>query len=289
MFSSLKKKWKVNEWQLALILCTFALGGSLTGYLGKKIMNLMSLQADWLWTLVYILLITLIWPMAVILLSIPLGQFKFFIKYITKILSKIGLAKITSPEAGKKHLAIFASGAGSNAQKIIDHFRNHPRIRVVLIVCNKPGAGVLEIAVKEGIPTLIIEKQRFFQGDAYLPEMEDAAVDLIVLAGFLWQVPAAMVQKFRGRIINIHPALLPDFGGKGMYGQKVQEAVLATGKKESGISIHLVDELYDHGQVLFQARCPVHPDDNIESLTKRIHELEHKHFAEVIEKQLMSE
>ena len=287
MFSSLKKKWKVNEWQLALILCTFALGGSLTGYLGKKIMNLMSLQADWLWTLVYILLITLIWPLAVTLLSIPFGQFNFFKKYLGKILTRIGLLKTSNPILPKKHLAIFASGAGSNAQKIIDHFRDHPTIRIVLIVCNKPGAGVLNIAVKEGIPALIIEKNRFFGGDAYLPEMEDAAIDLIVLAGFLWQVPAALVQKFRGRIINIHPALLPDFGGKGMYGHHVHKAVLAAGKKESGISIHLVDEIYDNGRVLFQATCPVHENDTVETLTKRIHELEHTHFARVIEKQLM--
>ncbi len=289
MFSSLKKKWKVNGWQLALIITTFALGGSMTGYIGKKVMNLLSLQADWLWTLVYILLITLIWPMAVILLSIPLGQFNFFRKYIRKILSRFGLFKSSSPEQPKKHIVIFASGAGSNAQKIIDHFRNHPVIRIVLIVSNKPAAGVLDIAVKEGIPTLIIEKQRFFQGDAYLPEMEDAAIDLIVLAGFLWKLPSALVTKFRGRIINIHPALLPDFGGKGMYGHHVHKAVLDAGKKESGISIHLVDEVYDNGLVLFQATCPVHADDTIETLTRRIHELEHTHFARIIEKQLLNE
>jgi formyltetrahydrofolate-dependent phosphoribosylglycinamide formyltransferase len=289
MFSSLKKKWKVNEWQLTLILCTFALGGSLTGYVGKKIMNLLSLEQDWLWTLVYILLITLIWPMAVTLLSIPFGQFKFFKKYIGKLLARIGLLKLSNPILPKKHLAIFASGTGSNAQKIIDHFRDHPFIRIVLIVCNKPGAGVLNIAIKEGIPTLIIEKHRFFEGDAYLPEMEDAAIDLIVLAGFLWKVPSALVQKFSGRIINIHPALLPDFGGKGMYGANVHRAVLAAGKKESGISIHLVDELYDNGRILFQARCPVHADDTVESLSTRIHELEHAHFARAIEKQIMNE
>ncbi len=289
MFSSLKKKWKVNEWQLTLIICTFAFGGSLTGYVGKKIMNLLSLQADWLWTLIYIFLITLIWPMAVILLSIPLGQFKFFKKYISKILSRIGLGTPSNPKLDKKHIAIFASGVGSNAQKIIDHFRNHSSIRIVLIVSNKPGAGVLDMAVKEGIPTLIIEKQRFFEGDAYLPEMEDLSVDLIVLAGFLWHVPAALVQKYRGHIINIHPALLPDFGGKGMYGHHVHEAVLAAGKKESGISIHLVDEVYDNGLVLFQATCPVHDNDTIESLTSRIHELEHTHFAKIIEKQLMND
>lgn len=287
MFSSLKKKWKVNNWQLAIILINFALGGSLTGYLGKKIMNFLAIEADWLWTLVYILLITLIWPMAVTALSIPLGQFRFFKKYIGKLLSKFGLVKLPSPEPGKKHIAIFASGAGSNAQKIIDHFRGHPGVRIVLIVCNKPGAGVLDIAIKEGIPTLLIEKQRFFQGDAYLPEMENASLDLIVLAGFLWQVPAVLIKKFRGHIINIHPALLPDFGGKGMYGHHVHEAVLAAGKKESGISIHLVDEIYDNGKVLFQATCPVQENDTVETLTKRIHELEHMHFARVIEKQLM--
>jgi phosphoribosylglycinamide formyltransferase-1 len=153
---------------------------------------------------------------------------------------------------------------------------------VVLIVCNKPGAGVLNIAVREGIPTLIIEKERFFRGDSYLPEMEDASIDLIVLAGFLWKVPPALIKEYPGRIINIHPALLPDFGGKGMYGHFVHQAVLDAGKKESGISIHFVDELYDHGRVIFQAKCPVNENDTVESLTERIHLLEHEHYARVV-------
>lgn len=293
MFSNLKNKWKVSELQLALIIGTFAIGGSLTGYIGKKIMNLLSINTDWLWTIIYIVLITLIWPMAVLVISIPLGQYRFFSKYIGKILGKLGIGgKLgvrsselgVTPGTGKRHIAIFASGAGSNAQKIIDHFRGHPDTRVVLIVCNKPGAGVLNIAIKEGIPALIIEKGRFFSGDSYLPEMEDAGIDLIVLAGFLWKVPTALIRQFPERIINIHPALLPDFGGKGMYGHFVHEAVLAAGKKESGISIHFVDEIYDHGRIIFQAKCPVYENDSVESLTERIHALEHEHYAKVVER-----
>jgi len=284
MFDSLRKKWKVGGVQLLLIIATFAIGGSLTGYAGKKIMNHLPLVPDWLWTLIYIALITLLWPVAVLLVSFPLGQYRFFSKYIRRILFKMGFHSMKAGELPKKHIAIFASGAGSNAQKIIDHFRGHPTIRVVLIVCNKPGAGVLNIAIKEGIPALIIETERFFRGDSYLPEMEDASIDLIVLAGFLWKVPSALIQKYPERIINIHPALLPEFGGKGMYGANVHSAVLAAAKKQSGISIHLVDDQYDHGKVLFQANCPVQEGDTIESLTQRIHALEHLHYAPEIEK-----
>jgi len=133
MFERLQKKWKVSGPQLALILCTFAIGGSLTGFAGKKIMNLASIQQDWLWAIVYILLITIIWPLAVLLISIPFGQFPFFIKYIRKIGAKMGIGKSQEP-ALKSRIAIFASGAGSNTQKIIDHFRNHASIRISLIV-----------------------------------------------------------------------------------------------------------------------------------------------------------
>lgn len=180
-------------------------------------------------------------------------------------------------------LAIFASGAGSNAQKVIDHFRNNPKIEISLIVCNKPGAGVLNIAIKENIPVLLIDREKFFRGNAYTDELQENKIDFIVLAGFLWKIPDALIRAFRNRIINIHPALLPNYGGKGMYGNHVHEAVIAAGEKESGITIHYVDEHYDNGDIIFQARCPVLPGDTPELLAQRIHQLEHEHFPKVIE------
>jgi phosphoribosylglycinamide formyltransferase-1 len=181
------------------------------------------------------------------------------------------------------HLAIFSSGTGSNAARIIQYFRGHPTIRVGLIVCNHPGAGVLNIASAAGIPVLLIEKERFFRGDAYVPELRARGIDFIVLAGFLWKIPGKLVAAFSHRIVNIHPALLPKYGGKGMYGHFVHEAVIAAGDKESGITIHYVDELYDHGLVIFQAKVPVDPEDTPETLAGKVQSLEHRHFAPVIE------
>jgi phosphoribosylglycinamide formyltransferase-1 len=183
-------------------------------------------------------------------------------------------------------VAIFASGAGSNAARIIDRFRQHSSIKISLIVCNKPDAGVLEIAAKEHIPTLIIEKERFFRGDAYVGELQRLNITFIVLAGFLWKVPSALIQSYSGRIINIHPALLPKYGGKGYYGRLVHEAVIAAKENESGITIHYVDELYDHGQIIFQASCVIEPGDNPDTLAQKIHWLEYEHFPRVIEELL---
>jgi formyltetrahydrofolate-dependent phosphoribosylglycinamide formyltransferase len=182
------------------------------------------------------------------------------------------------------NIAIFASGAGSNAQKLIDHFRKHTQIKIALIVCNKPGAGVLTIAQKENIPALLIEKEKFFRGNAYVDELKQHKVDFIVLAGFLWKVPVALIHAYPQRIINIHPALLPNYGGKGMYGSFVHTAVIAAKEKESGISIHYVDELYDHGQLIFQARCTIDENDNADSLAQKIHALEHEHYPLIVEK-----
>jgi phosphoribosylglycinamide formyltransferase 1 len=183
-----------------------------------------------------------------------------------------------------KHIALFASGTGTNSQRIIDHFRHHPRVKVSLIVSNKPGAGVLNIAAKENIPQLVLDKEKFFRGDAYIGELREKKIDFIVLAGFLWKVPGDLVEAFRGKIINIHPALLPKYGGKGMYGHHVHEAVIAAGDQQSGITIHYVDEHYDHGQVIFQAFSPVEPNDTPEILANKIHQLEWAHFSRVIEK-----
>ncbi len=181
------------------------------------------------------------------------------------------------------NIAIFASGAGSNAQKIIDHFRGNEKIKVALIVCNNPPAGVLQIAEREKVPSLLIERQRFVKGDAYLPELQAARIDFIVLAGFLWKIPTALIDAYPQQIVNIHPALLPKFGGKGMYGQNVHETVIAAGEKESGITIHYVDGHYDNGDIIFQAKCEVADDDTPHSLAQKIHLLEHQHFPVVIE------
>ena len=184
-----------------------------------------------------------------------------------------------------KHIVIFASGAGSNAQKIIDHFKNSDRIKVSLIVCNNPNAGVIQIAANEKIPVLMIDKKTF-AATGYADEIKKYKPDLIVLAGFLWKIPPALLNIYKNKIINIHPALLPEFGGKGMYGNAVHEAVVAQGKKQSGITIHFVDELYDHGKTIFQATCAVSENDTAESLAAKIHLLEHKYYPIEIEKLL---
>ena len=292
MLDGLQKKWKVSGVRLALIISTFAIGGSLTGYAGRRILGLLPIASGWPWILTYIVLITLLWPIAVILVSIPMGQFGFFKGYLRKMGARIGgrksKVKMQKSKNGETllprlvHVALFASGAGSNAQKIIDHFRGSDSVKVSLIICNKPGAGVLDIAKRENIPVLLIEKERFFRGDSYLPELKQQQIDFIVLAGFLWKIPTALIQAYPSRIVNIHPALLPLYGGKGMYGRNVHEAVLAAGDKETGITIHYVDEQYDHGAAIFQARCPIQPGDTADTLAHRIHLLEHEHYPRVI-------
>lgn len=180
------------------------------------------------------------------------------------------------------NLIILASGAGSNAQAIIDFFRHDPSVKIALIACNKPGAGVFQIAAKEGIPTLVIEKEPFFRGHAYTSELSALQPSLIILAGFLWKLPSALVNAFPGRIINIHPALLPKYGGKGMYGHFVHEAVKAAGETQTGITIHEVDERYDHGSHIFQALTPVTPDDTPATIAKKVQKLEHQYYPRVI-------
>ncbi len=181
-----------------------------------------------------------------------------------------------------KKIAVFASGAGSNAQKIIDYFKASPTVAVSLIVCNKPEAGVLSIATTANIPTLLIEKEQFFRGGAYTEQLMQAEIDFIILAGFLWKVPSALVAAYPKKIINIHPALLPNYGGKGMYGQFVHQAVINNKEKESGITIHYVDEKYDNGDIIFQAVCTINESDNAETLAAKIHKLEHEHYPQII-------
>ena len=295
MFEKLKQRWKVNGLNLVLIIATFALGGSFCGYAGRKILMMTGLGKGALWIVLYALLITLLWPVCVLLISFPLGQFSFFKRYLVKVWRKMSGRKNTQPVI---RIAIFASGAGSNAEQIINAtspptplqgergdaktLANGVPYSVALIVCNKPGAGVLQVAAQVGIPSLLIEKEKFFNGDNYLFELAKHKIDFIVLAGFLWKMPVGLIQAYPKKIINIHPALLPKYGGKGMYGHHVHEAVIAAKEKQSGITIHYVDELYDHGEIIFQATCPVTDTDTAVSLAQKIHLLEHSNYCQVI-------
>jgi|WetSurMetagenome_2_1015567.scaffolds.fasta_scaffold647069_1 phosphoribosylglycinamide formyltransferase 1 len=185
-------------------------------------------------------------------------------------------------------IAIFASGNGSNAQRIIEHFEGSPSTKVALVLCNNPSAYVLERARLANIPTLLFNRQEFYESDRVPAALRNGGITLIVLAGFLWLIPSNILAAYPGRIINIHPALLPRYGGKGMYGMKVHEAVLASGDPESGISIHFVNDRYDDGNIIFQARCPVLPGDTPDTLATRIHQLEHLHYPQVIDQLLLS-
>ncbi len=323
MLKKLQQKWKVSGWQFFIILCVFAITGTTTAWLTKVITGWVGFTGEtfWLWKLL-LRLAMLIIGYQVILLSVAFifGQFPFFWEYEKKILRWMGGIMVRGKGKGVRgqtegsqrsgvsgrpsgisiqhsqlsnhnlqmsspiRLAVFASGTGSNAQKIIDFFRNDPDVEIAVIVSNKSTAGVLQIAEREKIASLIIEKEKFFKGDGYVEELKQHNINWIILAGFLWKIPVSLIQAFPGKIINIHPALLPKYGGKGMYGHFVHEAVIAAGEKQSGITIHYVDELFDHGAHIFQAYCAIEPGDTPEILAKKVQVLEHKHFPEVIKK-----
>jgi phosphoribosylglycinamide formyltransferase-1 len=181
-----------------------------------------------------------------------------------------------------KRITILASGAGSNAANIIDYFRSKEIADVVLIASNKSDAGVLQLAEKNDIPSIILTKENFQFSNAFNYMLESLHVDLVVLAGFLWKVPASMVALFPQRIINIHPSLLPKYGGKGMYGHFVHEAVHAAREKESGITIHWVNEHYDEGAIIAQFSTPISPEDSPQDIEKKVRALEIQWFPEVI-------
>ncbi|MCU0410637.1 MAG: phosphoribosylglycinamide formyltransferase [Bacteroidales bacterium] len=183
-----------------------------------------------------------------------------------------------------KHIVIFASGAGTNAENIIRYFSNEKKAKVSLVLSNKPQAKVLERAAALGVDSVFFDRRQFYETGEVQLMLRDRKTDLIVLAGFLWLVPQPIIDEYRGRIINVHPALLPLFGGMGMYGERVHRAVLDAGHTESGITIHYVNEEYDSGDIIFQARCPVLPDDDTDALASRVHELEYRHYPEVISK-----
>lgn len=190
--------------------------------------------------------------------------------------------------AKKKKIVIFASGSGTNAENIIKYFQNSDNTRVLAVFSNKKFAGALERAHKLNIKALHFDRDAFYKSNDILNLLKDMDPDLIVLAGFLWLFPSNIINHFPDRIINIHPALLPKYGGKGMYGSRVHETIIAEKEKESGISIHYVNDEYDEGQIIFQAKTPIAENDTPESLAEKIHELEYKHFPEVIQ-QLLEE
>jgi phosphoribosylglycinamide formyltransferase-1 len=180
------------------------------------------------------------------------------------------------------NIAIYASGGGTNAKKIIEYFKTSLNTKISLVVCNKPTAGVLQIARLLAIPILLIEKESFLNGNGYMPTLQQHKIDFIILAGFLWKIPPVIIKAYPKKIINIHPALLPKYGGKGMYGQNVHEAVIAAKETQSGITIHFVDEVYDDGEIIFQATCPVTLTDTAQTLATKIKLLEHIHYAPTI-------
>lgn len=179
-------------------------------------------------------------------------------------------------------LLVFASGRGSNAQAIIDFFKANGKAKVSLIVSNKADAGVLEIAKKEHIPFLIVDKHTAKEV-LLVEQMMEYKPSLVVLAGYLWKVPETLLNAFPDKIVNVHPALLPKYGGKGMYGHHVHEAVVANKEKESGITIHYVNEHYDEGNIITQARCSVTTTDTPDDVAHKIHKLEHYFFPRTIE------
>jgi len=183
-------------------------------------------------------------------------------------------------------IAVFASGNGSNALNLFHYFQKHPRIQVVKIYCNNPEAGIISKAEKLEIPCRYFTKNEWLSG-VINSELQMERTDYIVLAGFLWLVPSSLVNLFNNRIINIHPSLLPHYGGKGMYGMKVHKSVINNADTESGITIHLVNEEYDKGKILLQARVNINLDETPESLAAKIHELEYAHFPITVENYIL--
>jgi phosphoribosylglycinamide formyltransferase 1 len=182
-----------------------------------------------------------------------------------------------------KNIAIFASGSGSNAQNIIEYFKDNSIIRVVAILTNNPDAFVIQRAKSFNLPYLIFKREDFNYTDVVLNYLKEKQVDFIVLAGFLWLVPDKIINAYPDKIINIHPALLPKYGGKGMYGDRVHKAVLDNKENETGITIHYVNNLFDDGKIIFQEKCKIEPEDDVAAIAAKVHMLEYKYFPKVIE------
>ena len=183
----------------------------------------------------------------------------------------------------KKRIAIFASGSGSNAQKIMEHFKRSTEAEVALILTNNPESYVLQRADSFEIPSHVFDRNEFYHTDEVVILLKNLDIDLIVLAGFLWLIPQNLLKEYPGRIINIHPALLPKFGGKGMYGDRVHQAVMAASETEGGITIHYVNEHYDEGEFIYQAKYRIEKDDTLEIIKFKGQQLEHLHYPRVVE------
>lgn len=186
------------------------------------------------------------------------------------------------------NIAIFASGGGSNALKIIQYFRHHHKIKVALIVSNQAQAGVIQVAISNDLPVEVVQKSLFSNEVEMLALLKKYKVDFIVLAGFLWLIPPFLVSAFKSKILNIHPSLLPLYGGKGMYGQHVHQAVKKDEKTETGMTIHLVNEKYDDGDILLQKKCTIEKELDAAGIAKKVLELEHLHYSPMIEQYICS-
>lgn len=188
-----------------------------------------------------------------------------------------------------KNIAIFASGNGTNAENIIRYFQENGEVRVKLVLSNRRSAFVLERAARLGVPSACLTKEEWADGWAVLALMKEAEIDFIVLAGFLARVPDCLLRAYPDKIVNIHPSLLPKFGGKGMYGEHVHEAVLAAGEQESGITIQYINEHFDEGAIICQQKCPVLPDDTPDTLAARVHALEYEYYPRVVEQLVLGQ
>ncbi len=186
----------------------------------------------------------------------------------------------------KKRIAIFASGSGSNAQKIMEHFKKHVDAEVVIVLTNNPEAYVLQRADNFEIPSHIFDKAEFYTTNSVVDLLKNLQIDLIVLAGFMWLIPQNLLKAFPNKIINIHPALLPKFGGKGMYGDRVHHAVMDAKEEESGITIHFVDENFDEGEIIHQSRFRIESGDDLEMIKFKGQQMEHLHYPKVVEQLL---
>jgi phosphoribosylglycinamide formyltransferase-1 len=187
-----------------------------------------------------------------------------------------------------KHIAIFASGTGTNTRNIINYFHQNPEVNIECIIVNNPKAKVIDIANEANVPYYIITKKDLFESDRVVELLKKSKIDLVVLAGFLWLIPSNLLQEFSDRIINIHPALLPKYGGSGYYGMKVHESVINAKEKETGITIHYVNENFDEGEIIFQKSIPVEENDSPESVAQKIHKLEYEWYPKIIEQLLAS-
>ena len=182
-----------------------------------------------------------------------------------------------------KKIAIFASGSGTNAQNIIEYLNNKGIAKTEIILSNKKDSYVLERARQFDVPTVVFNRDEFYNSDTIPNLLDKYQVDLVILAGFLWLIPENLLKAYPNKIVNIHPALLPKYGGKGMYGAKVHESVVENKEEWTGITIHYINERYDEGDIIFQAKCKVEPSDNAETVAQKVHSLEYKHFPKIIE------